>query len=425
MSFKRRLLLIPAIWLAVSLACNLPSTVNSTPPAVSTLNALYTSAAQTVQAVSGQNASLTPPAPATPLPGISPASPIVTSTPSQVPTPVVLCNAATFIRDVTIPDGTILGRSTSFTKTWRLQNSGVCAWNTSYALVFTGGDGLGAPAAVALPGVVYPGSTIDLSVNMTSPGLDGHYQGYWELRSAAGTLFGLGGQATSPFWVDIIVSGPSYTAYDFAVNYCQANWDNNDSDLPCPGTAGDSRGYAIQLDSPMMENGKTEDDPGLLTVPKNSWNGLIQGSYPALKIQYGDRFRSLVNCQYQAYACDVWFQLNYQIGSGSVNSLGSWHEIYEGKYYPVDLDLSALAGQNVKFTLIVQANGSSYQDYALWIDPRIVRMGTPPPTSTPTNTPSLTPTRTPTSTPTLTPTSTATQTPTDTPSPTPSPSATP
>ncbi len=418
----RFLYALPILWIA-ALACNLPSNFNGTPQAISTLNALYTSAAQTVQAAGGQNAYTPPPSTATAQSGGSPTSAILTAT--QTSAPVVLCNAATFIRDVTIPDGTILGRSTSFTKIWRLQNTGTCSWNSSYALVFTSGDGLGAPATMSIPGTVYPGDSIDLSVGMVSPGLDGHYLGYWELRSPAGTLFGIGAQATSPFWVDIIVSGPSYNAYDFAVNYCQADWQNNNTDLPCPGTTGDSKGYAIELDSPAMENGKIEDDPGLLTVPKNSWNGFIQGAYPAVKIQYGDRFRALVNCQYQAYACDVLFQLYYQIGNGSVNSLGQWHEIYEGKFYPVDLDLSSLAGQNVKFSLRVQANGSGYQDYALWLDPRIVRMGVPPATFTPTNTPSMTPTRTPTPTATFTPTNTPTDTPTATPSDTPTASATP
>lgn len=425
MSTKRRLLILPIAWLIASLACNLPSNFNSTPQAISTLNALYTSAAQTVQAVSGSNLSATPQPLTINTPAAFPSNPPITFTPSPIPTAVTLCNAAAFIRDVTIPDGTILGRSTQFTKTWRIQNIGICTWTGTYALVFTGGDGLGAPAAVSLSGTIYPGGVVDLSVVMTTPNIDGHYQSFWELRNSSGTLFGIGAQANSPFWVDINVSGPSYIAYDFAVNYCDANWDNNNTGLPCPGTSGDSKGYVIKLDNPLMENGKTEDEPGLLTVPKNASNGLITGKFPAVKIQLGDRFRSLVNCQYQAYACDVVFRLDYQIGNGNVSTLGQWHEIYEGKYYPVDLDLSALAGQNVKFMLVVLANGSGYQDQALWLDPRIVRNGTPPPTPTVTSTFTVTPTATYTSTSTSTPTNTPTDTPTSTATSTPTSTATP
>jgi hypothetical protein len=42
-------------------------------------------------------------------------------------------------------------------------------------------------------------------------------------------------------------------------------------------------------------------------------------------------------------------------------------------YYRVDVSLSSLAGQSVKFILTVLANGSPTGDRALWIAPRIVR----------------------------------------------------
>ena len=38
-----------------------------------------------------------------------------------------------------------------------------------------------------------------------------------------------------------------------------------------------------------------------------------------------------------------------------------------------DIDLSSLAGKNVKFLFQVSANGSSGQDWALWINPRIIK----------------------------------------------------
>jgi hypothetical protein len=385
------------------LACNLPSAGASQ---TATLNALYsTSVAQTVNAV---ELTSTPYQTSTSVP--FPTNQFFTLTPISTPVPVVLCDEALFIKDVTIPDGTILGRGTNFTKVWRVQNAGSCTWSPSYSVVLVSGNGFGASTIVWMPGYVYPGNSIDLSVNMTAPNTNGHYQSFWELRNASGALFGIGPQAQDPFWADINVSGPSYTAYDFALNLCNASWQNNDGNLPCPGTSGDPRGYALLLNNPVMESGKTENEPGLLTVPKNASNGFIRGTYPAIQIQYGDRFRALINCQYQAYSCDVFFKLNYQIG-GANYTLGQWHEVYDGLYYAVDMDLSSLAGQNVIFKLMVNANGSGYQDQALWIDPQIVRIGVlPPPTATSTLTATSTPTRTATatSTPTLTPTPTAT-----------------
>jgi hypothetical protein len=382
-----------------SLACNLPSAGAAQ---TATLNALYsTSVAQTVSAVQLTSTPLQTNVP-------SPTNPFFTLTPISTPAPVVLCDAAAFIKDITIPDGTVLGRGVNFTKVWRVENIGSCTWTPSYSVVLVSGNGFGAQTVVYLSGYVYPGTYVDLAVNMTAPSSDGHYQGFWELRNASGALFGIGSQASDAFWVDINVSGPSYTAYSFALNLCDASWQNNDGNLPCPGNSGDPNGYAILLNNPVMESGKAENEPGLLTVPKVAYNGFIRGTYPGIQIQYGDRFRALINCQYQAYSCDVYFKLNYQIG-GSTYTLGQWHEVYDGLYYPIDIDLNSLAGQSVIFKLMVNANGSGYQDQALWLDPRIVRIGvSPSPTATPTKTATATSTSTATSTPTSTPTPAAT-----------------
>ena len=93
------------------------------------------------------------------------------------------------------------------------------------------------------------------------------------------------------------------------------------------------------------------------------------------------------------------YKLQYQIGKGAVQTLGQWNEIYEGEYYAINIDLSALNGQKVKFILTVLANGSPHEDYALWIAPRITRLSAQPATAT--FTPSLTATNT--ATPTVTP----------------------
>jgi hypothetical protein len=382
--------------LIASLACNVPSFAAGTAPAVATLSQLYTAAALTVEAASSPVVSATPTSSAT-----NPFPTFATFGPSRTPAPVALCDAADFVGDITIPDGSSIDPGADFTKTWRIQNVGTCSWTPAYALVFVSGDRMNAPISLGLPGNVNPGQSIDLSVRMTAPGGNGHYQGYWKLRNPAGTLFGIGAQAQTAFWIRVVVAGPTYAAYDFVAKYCDAAWQNNNNDLPCPGLQGDSKGYVIRLDHPIMENGKTADGGGLLSVPREAYNGLITGKYPAVKIRDGDRFRALVNCAYEAYSCNVIFHLDYQIGGGSTRSLGHWNEAYEGKFYPVDIDLSSLAGQYVKFILSASANGSPNQDEALWIAPRISRIGNPPPTDTPTTTasPTLTPTLTPSPTP--------------------------
>ena len=419
-SFK--LIVAPVVLLMAGLACNLANPSAATPDPFATLNVLYTAAAETKQA-SVQVYTATPVSTSanTAFPTLSAATAVYT------PAPVYLCNAAAFVSDVSIADGSRIGSGENFTKTWRVQNVGTCSWTSSYSLVFVSGDRLGAPYAVDVPGRVNPGQSINLSVNMTAPGGNGEYRGYWKLRDASGVLFGIGPQAQTAFWVDVKVTGPSYDSYNFADSACDADWQNNNRDLPCPGSEGDSKGYVLKLSDPVMENGTTENETGLLTVPKDTYNGLIWGTYPALKIRNGDHFKALINCQYKAYSCNVAFQVQYQIDGGAVRSLGTWYEAYEGKYLSVDVDLSSLAGNNVTFILAAGTNGNSDQDYALWLAPRITRLGNPPtatstatkvPTRTPTPTATVTnpaPTNTATATATATETSTLTPTPTDTP----------
>ena len=52
-------------------------------------------------------------------------------------------NAATFVSDVTIPDETVISPGRSFTKTWRITNSGSTTWS-GYNLGFVDGIQMGA-----------------------------------------------------------------------------------------------------------------------------------------------------------------------------------------------------------------------------------------------------------------------------------------
>jgi len=411
-SRKSPIILSVVVVLIAQLACNIPGN-SATPDTFATLNGLYTASAQTLEAATTPNSLTTTPGLPLPTATFGTSLPTTNTANSGGSASTSRCDAAQFLADVTYPDGSFVPRNNTFVKIWRIKNVGTCTWTTSYALVFTSGDGMSGPSAVALAGTVNPGQYIEVPVTFTAPNKDGNYRGYWKLRNAAGVLFGIGDFADTAFWVDIKVTGPSFVAYEFANNYCNAEWSNNSSSLPCPGSDGDAQGFVLKLNAPKMENGATEDEPGLLTYPQDKNNGLISGQFPSFSVQTGDRFRTIVNCQYNAAKCNVTFRLDYKV-NGNTKTLASWQEVYEGKYYPVDLDLSSLAGQTVKFTLVVSTNGSSNSDYAIWLNPHIIRQGNPPPTQTPSLTPTLTSTPTSTATSTLTPTATSTETPTPT-----------
>jgi len=296
------------------------------------------------------------------------------------------CDAAEFVADVTIPDGTSFAPGAALIKTWRLKNIGTCTWSSSYAIVFYTGTKMGAPSVVNLPTSVAPGATVDLTVNMTAPTTSGHYRGYWMLRNASSVLFGVGPYHTYWFFIDIVVTGSSSsTAYDFVANYCSAIWTSGAGVLPCPGVDGSASGFVFQSAAPQLENGSTDTMPGLIVAPQNVTDGYLAGTYPAFTVQSGDRFQSIVSCAYGVSSCYVTFQLDYQIGSGPVGTLWHFHEKTEGSYYRASVDLSSLAGQSVKFTLKVMASGSPTGDRVVWGGARIARIGgapTPPPVST-------------------------------------------
>lgn len=417
-----RKLLFPFLALAAaSLACS--RLTGSTPQPAATLDALYTSAAQTLEGMSTQAAVATQNSPTPTLSlSVPTATPIIVNTSTSVPpfspVPQTRCDAAAFVSDVTYPDGTNVSLGGAFTKIWRLKNVGTCTWTTSYALVFVSGDSLGAPATVAVPTNVGPGQTVDLAVNMIAPSQTGRYRGFWKLRNASSVLFGIGPSADSNFYVDVNVTGYTVTGYDLLASICEARWENESRDLPCPGSDGDDRGFVLALNAPKMENGRSQGN-GLLTHPERKTNGLISGKYPAFRIQSGDRFQAQIGCLYEANDCDMTFRLQYQIGNGAVRTLGQWREVYEGESYPINIDLSTLSGEKVKFILSVFANGSSHEDYAVWVNPRITRQSSQPPTATftpppPTTAAPPTATFTATSTLTITPSATLTSTPTQT-----------
>jgi len=116
------------------------------------------------------------------------------------------CNRASFVADVSIPDGTALGPGSSFVKTWRISNSGSCTWNTNYKLIFSSGSLLSAPSSLNLSNSVAPGQTVDISVNMVAPANYGTYTGYWMLESDQGAVFGVGLNGNTAIYVLIVVN---------------------------------------------------------------------------------------------------------------------------------------------------------------------------------------------------------------------------
>ncbi|HAV78206.1 MAG TPA: hypothetical protein DCX53_12730, partial [Anaerolineae bacterium] len=277
-----------------------------------------------------------------------------------------------FIKDVTIPDGTTFTPGTLFTKTWRLRNSGNCTWS-GYSLVFDNGDSMSGASPIAI-GTVNPGQEVDVSVNLTAPASNGSYRGYWRVRNASGALLPVfGGHENKSFFVDIKV-GVTSSGYDFYTRAPSAIWVSGAGNLTFGGPDTNVSGFAMYKDGQKVEGGSTPAKV-LETHPEFVNDGVISGRFPAYTVVTGERFTAQIGFltlgDGSCGAGNAKFQLNYREGGGPVTPLGSWTETCNGTLSPISVDLTPLAGKTVEFILAILANGSSGQDWAVWIKPQI------------------------------------------------------
>ncbi len=107
------------------------------------------------------------------------------------------CLNAAFISE-TVPDNTKFPPGDGFIKSWTIQNTGYCTWNTNYHLVLESGDAMGGDTYTNLTESVSPGEKIKITANLTAPSKDGTYRGEWRIQSDLGVNF-------ARFWVQIIV----------------------------------------------------------------------------------------------------------------------------------------------------------------------------------------------------------------------------
>lgn len=218
----KKLLWLFLIFTLILASCQ-PSAPEATPTVPLSPELVYTSAAQTAEALrvvrftqtsfpSPEELLATSNAP-TPTETFTPA-PTATATagPTATSAPVDTGQMAAgdkveFVADLTVPDGTIYQPNQSFTKTWRLKNAGSTTWTTAYSLVFANGALMSGPASQRLMLEAAPGTLIDISVDLIAPADAGSHRGYWYLQNAEGKNFGVGLNADEPFWVDIKVAG--------------------------------------------------------------------------------------------------------------------------------------------------------------------------------------------------------------------------
>jgi hypothetical protein len=315
-----------------------------------------------------------------------------TSTPSTA-------DWAEFIKEIEVPNGSYFAPGISFEKIWRIKNIGKTVWTKEYDLVYVKGRAMTEKKVLPLPTNVNINESIDISLKLVSPTVPGEYDGRWMLRNVDGQLFGVGPNADQAFRVKIqVLNLNPNVSYDFLLNMREAKWYNGEDEIiRFPIEQKPEKEFVKIWANPNLESGKS-DIPAIWVHPNETQEvNKIYGIYPSYTIKDGDHFIAKAGCIKQYPDCNLVFILRYIKEDDSVVTLGTWQEIYDGKITDIDIDLSALAGEEVRFVLRMNCANKKYKDaQGFWMAPRIEYIEpTPTPTLTPTETPSPTPTEIP------------------------------
>ena len=100
------------------------------------------------------------------------------------------CNNLAFVRDVTVPDGTVFAPKQDFVKTWKVANIGTCKWMYQYEIVLLSGNAFNANSPTKLNRMVDVGNWAELSIGMGTPKNPGDYTSYWRMADPNGKMFG-------------------------------------------------------------------------------------------------------------------------------------------------------------------------------------------------------------------------------------------
>jgi hypothetical protein len=115
-------------------------------------------------------------------------------------TPTPLCsNGLSFIRDVTIPDGTVVNPGELLDKRWDVHNSGSCNWDQRYRVKLIAGPGMGMPVQQALIPAL-SGTEVTIRMIFIAPEEPGNFRSAWQAYDPQDVPFG------DPFFIDVVVA---------------------------------------------------------------------------------------------------------------------------------------------------------------------------------------------------------------------------
>jgi len=157
-------------------------------------------------------------------------------------------------------------------------------------------------------------------------------------------------------------------AYDFVEKAPTAYWWSKvGEELTFPGDLNDAKGFACYRNNIQLNDGHTYAKV-LETHPRWENNGWISGKYSSVSVPSGAKLKVKFGFIKNATAGNV----SFRIGKMSAAAVFNQVSAYADGVKEMEINLDAYAGQTIDFNLGVNAEGSSGQDWAAWVEAKIV-----------------------------------------------------
>jgi len=196
---NKKLFVIASVSALLLAACGTQAPTQAAVPTSSEPPVVATTEAPITTDVSG---SLSTEVAATETSATLPAETATVGTPAPT-NPPDCTNSAAFVTDVTIPDNSNVTGGSTFTKTWRVSNTGTCVWGLGYTLTHYSDERMGAPDSVSLS-ITPGGQTADISVDLVASNSIGTHRGNFVIKNPAGLIMKV--DDDSRLWVIINVT---------------------------------------------------------------------------------------------------------------------------------------------------------------------------------------------------------------------------
>jgi len=294
-----------------------------------------------------------------------------TNLPSSIPN----CDNLAQLVNETLPDQTSFLPGEQFEKKWTIQNVGSCTWDSSYGLVFVGGEIMNGSSPVLFSQIIYPNEFVEINIKLIAPQEQGYYEGFWKLQNGQGEQFGIGETADEPLLVKIY-SGNKQILGE-GLNLGEPDWrDTFDEDRKYIhlGTAGNT--------SYLIENGKLNITALRLTgdvwrvirmfelgnifiemLVTNGENCLGKDGY-GFVLRAPDQPNGVINSGYiVGISCDGMFRV-YRLDNGEFVGINNWTQSEKINSGPGQTNRLGVKADGPRFSVYV--NGeilAEFQDY--------------------------------------------------------------